>query len=86
MPLTKIETKRTKQSLQSGHHLRSTIFLACTILFFKDERYNCEINPEKMIYHALTIYYIKVLERPGSRLGRVVTPAIEVFVDEECSV
>ncbi|KMT19379.1 hypothetical protein BVRB_1g013760 [Beta vulgaris subsp. vulgaris] len=28
----------------------------------------------------------KVLERPGSRLGRVVTPAIEVFVDEECSV
>ncbi|CAO2831329.1 unnamed protein product [Amaranthus hypochondriacus] len=26
----------------------------------------------------------KVMQRPGSRLGRVTTPAIEVFVDEEC--
>ncbi|XP_021717798.1 mitotic spindle checkpoint protein BUBR1 [Chenopodium quinoa] len=27
----------------------------------------------------------KVMQGPGSRLGRVATPAIEVFVDEECS-
>ncbi|XP_021838857.1 mitotic spindle checkpoint protein BUBR1 [Spinacia oleracea] len=27
----------------------------------------------------------KVLQRPGSRLARVASPAIEVFVDEECS-
>ena len=26
----------------------------------------------------------QVMQRPGSRLGRVTTPTVEVFVDEEC--